>query len=371
MTDPAADEWNAGMKKRRWIPVVAIALMILAGLLVWRSDAFAGKRASAAASAGTDGALGGTDAGEDGNGKTRRPRPELAKPSLMRQALDGKEIQTQLTPAQVERFLELQGRTAESLLAASRLRSGEEGLAYLKEAATRFPQNAMVQLELSFVSRDPADRREAIDRFRELDPDNSLGNLLSASLGFKEGDPERAVEDLEQATGKPRYGSNLHVYYDQMETAYASAGFAPVDAKALAHFGCSAPEIMNVSNLSKDVEAARAAFLAEGNSDMADRLLRSALDASRQPQANSPTVLQELAGLALESRLLKLGNSTDPSVANLISELEGRKKMLVKQSSESLDLLRSIPDREILHYLGNVREKGEKGAIEDLEAIRR
>ncbi len=99
-----------------------------------------------------------------------------------------------LTPAQLRDYLELCGRDAQSLIVASRL---AQDSAYLFEASAQFPEDPLVQLEVA-LSPDASleDKRLALDAFRNVSPDNALGDYLSAHLAFAEGDYATAANGL-------------------------------------------------------------------------------------------------------------------------------------------------------------------------------
>ena len=83
-----------------------------------------------------------------------------------------------LSPERIQAFLARNQTNADSLLAAFNITHDQE---YLREAARRFPSNACVLMSLLNKSASPEQRRELIDQFKQLSPENALANYLSAS----------------------------------------------------------------------------------------------------------------------------------------------------------------------------------------------
>jgi len=100
-----------------------------------------------------------------------------------------------LSQVEVEAFLREKGRTAQNLLAASRLL---KDLKYAREAAILEPQNPLAQLELALRGETPEEKGAALAAFRKAAPDNSLGDYLAAHQAFQSGDAGAAGAALLQ-----------------------------------------------------------------------------------------------------------------------------------------------------------------------------
>jgi len=277
-----------------------------------------------------------------------------------------------LSREQIEHFLDQQGRSAETLLAASHLAGSD----YLQEAAEKFPDAPMVRFELAMKAGTPEEQRAALDRFRQTDPNNALGDLLSASLAFKQGDREQAARDLELALSHSRFESYGKIIGLQMEAAYSSAGYGEVDARALGTFGIAAPELMTVRNISEGAVAAREALANSGDPEGGERLAEAAWKASQRIQSESKTLISELVGLSMETKLLK---ASDPdkvwpdgrTTSQLLAATTERKEAVSQLVRESKQRMDGLSDDDLFLYLAKARESGEQRAMDDLAAGQR
>ena len=87
-----------------------------------------------------------------------------------------------------------------SLLAAYRA-SGDRGL--LEEAMKSYPTDPKVAFEAVFTEdTSPEQRRQWLNTFEQMAPDNALANYLSARDYFKAGQTDQAVQELTSAAGK-------------------------------------------------------------------------------------------------------------------------------------------------------------------------
>ncbi|PWU18580.1 MAG: hypothetical protein C5B50_08670, partial [Verrucomicrobia bacterium] len=128
-----------------------------------------------------------------------------------------------LTAEQVKTFL-MSGRTNAGRLLAAYRTSGDRSL--LKDAVTKYPNNAQVTFEAVFDSTlPPEQQRQALDAFKQSAPDNALANYLSALDYFKSGQRDRAIEEFAAASTKRFDDYTLEREQDNQE-AYLSAGYS-------------------------------------------------------------------------------------------------------------------------------------------------
>ena len=206
-----------------------------------------------------------------------------------------------LNTAQLQTYLTQNQRNAESLLAAYRL-SGD--LALLREAAAKFPEDAAVQLEVAFRSGDQAERRRAIDAVRRSDPENALGDYLSALDHFRAGNTEQAFADLASGAAKRRMDDFSLQAQQAAEEAYMAAGFSPLEAKAAAMTSLQRQQIKPLQDLSKQVSALYKAYSASGDTASADSLRQMGRALGTQIQESAPYFIDELVGLSIEKQYL-------------------------------------------------------------------
>ena len=365
------------MNQRRWLVGSGLALLFGLALLGWRQ--FSGKSASSLAVSQPGSIPAQASSPEIDASRNHRIRnsDDVNQPSITRAIFSGKKVEIPpLTDLQIQQFLNHQGRSAESLLAASRMAANDR-LSYLHEAARLFPNQPMVQLELALKSTDPAERQVAMDQFRRLAPDNSYGGILSAARGFKDGRQENALQDLEAALLHSHFDLYENTYADQEEAAYRMAGFAPNDAANVAITGVFDMGVANpLSDLGRDLNKARVAAIDAGNPEMAARLLDAGMAASHALEEQSTNGAQLGVGLAMESYLLKRASPSDVlpdgrSVSQALLDLEQRNQSLSIATNMALELLPTLSDEELLRYEQEVREKGDLRAIQRLRESKR
>jgi hypothetical protein len=136
-----------------------------------------------------------------------------------------------LTAGQVDSYLQANGRSAASLLAAARTTRDP---AFLAEAMQKFPNQPQVALEAALRKDASAeDRRQWLDALKQLDPENALPDYLSALSHLKAGQTDQAVQDLLAAASKPSFDDYSARSLQDTEQAYIAAGYSPAEAKAI------------------------------------------------------------------------------------------------------------------------------------------
>lgn len=99
-----------------------------------------------------------------------------------------------LTAEQVDAYLKDNQRSRASLLAALSLTDDPH---LLKEAMQRFPDDPQVGFRAALDPALPTDeRRQWLDAFEKVAPNNALANYLSANNYFDSGQTDKAVQEL-------------------------------------------------------------------------------------------------------------------------------------------------------------------------------
>ena len=178
-----------------------------------------------------------------------------------------------LSEDQLQRHLQMQGRSVSSLLTALRI---SENLDYLREAYDRYPDDPDVLLELAMRSESPEERREAIDAIRKLDPDWGLPDYLLALEQAKAGDRQAAMRTFLEA------GSNKFLDYSILETSeeieqvYLDNGFPLHEAKFLGIMTIPLSSVKPLLELAKEMNSLQADFLKKGDTASALELTQVA-----------------------------------------------------------------------------------------------
>jgi len=269
-----------------------------------------------------------------------------------------------LSPAQLANYLAANKRNAESLLAALRL---TDDIAFLREAAQNFPGDASVQLELSFRSGDAGERRRAIDGLRQSDPDNALGDYLSALEHLRSGDSEQAFTDLAEASGKRGFDDYATAAVQSAEEGYMAAGFTPVEAKAAAMVSLQRRQIEPLRDLSKQLGALQKAYAAAGDAASAVAVRQMGHALGQQMQGSAQYFIDELVGMSIEKQFL------DPASASARRAQLKQRTDYIRQLADSPELQRLLEGQsstDAISYFDRQKLYGEEAAIRWLEGRR-
>lgn len=282
----------------------------------------------------------------------------------------------ELTREQIDAYLTKKNRGAVSLIAAYSLTHDTN---FLYEAARNYSDNSHVQLAVLAANLFPGDRWRWLEAFKQSAPDNSLANYLAACEYFKAGQPEQAVGELTEASGK----SSLNMYWLDNEQAvievYVNAGFTPAVANLLG-FANSIPQSALLSasrQLSRDIIALANQDRQDGDIATADNLITSGLTLGNRLATGDTgkLLINELVGNAIQVSLLSNLNpstavefdGTTQTVAERLADLQARKSNindLIKSTPlDALTPLRSSND-DVLTYFGLVRTDGELAAMQ-------
>jgi len=278
-----------------------------------------------------------------------------------------------LTPAQIEKYVEQNRRNAESLLAAYRIGSN---LAYLTEAATRFPNNPDVQYAVIAARPDQKIQREWIEAYKSSSPDNALAWYFSALEYFKTGESALAIKELAEATQKPAFRAELAPTLQAVEELNLSAGRAADEAKIAAFQDCvSVPHLTQMGDLAKLVLTTAQQYRQQGDTASAESLAGMGLMLGRHLSAGggSQTLIYQLVGISIEKKFLQLldPNGNDPfgrPVADVSAAIAQQEATLKETAKTLTPLVSRLDDAEVANYMERVKLYGEEAALTWLKA---
>ena len=305
------------MKSRRTRVIGALAALIVFAVLVVRFQ----DRKAAPRAPGDDESSRMSQAPTSGVAMARTEPaapPRASTPDPDADAGDG--VAAGLPREKIEEYLTRHQRGAASLLAAFHASSdganGTGDIQYLKEAATHFPWNPHVQWTVLAHDVFPEDRRKWLDAFKASSPDNSVGNYLSAREHFKNRQPEAAIEELREASGKSEYADFAMESYLGVEEVFRELERTPLEAHTAAMSAMSAdllPQLSNMREIARDIVAASKRDAGSGDSLSPRDLSRMGLQlADRLTRGEGGRFLiSRVTGEAMESMVLK---SLDPDV---------------------------------------------------------
>ncbi len=279
-----------------------------------------------------------------------------------------------LTDDQINAYVEQNKRTAESLLAAYRMGTN---LAYLIEAANRFPADPDVQYAAIAARAFPDQQRQWIEAYKLSSPDNPLAWYFSSLEYFKTGDRAKALEDLAEATRKPGFRADLAPTLQAVEELEVSAGRAPDEARVAAFEACAqVPHLGPMRELAQVMQAAAAEARQQGDVTSMEALTGAGLQLGGHLSAGSgsQTLINQLVGLAIEKRFLQLidpAQSLDPfgrPVVDVRTAVDQHQALLKEYAQSVAGLMSNLSDTELATYLERVKLHGEEAALAWLKA---
>ena len=278
-----------------------------------------------------------------------------------------------LDPAVVEKYLERHQRSAESLLGAFRATQNPE---FLKEAASRYPEDPAVQMAVLLHNLFPEQRREWLERFKQSAPDNSLAAYLSALDHFRAKDMPTALADLVEATTRPRFNSYALESMQNMEELLVAGGQPPILGKAEAMFSAPMGHLAQLKALSSELVQLGQQYRTAGDLESAGAVanvgltLAARLNGAREGQF----VIDKLVGIAIENQVWDL---FDPNASSHYPGLtvQARQEELARQREAIKNLTKDFPptllacsNDEITAFLDRVKVLGEVEALRWLKS---
>lgn len=290
---------------------------------------------------------------------------------LARMLKDGQQLT--LSPAQLTQYLQENRRSAEALLVASRLTND---LALLRQAAQTFPEDPYVQLELAIRGATPEERRKALEAFRQTEPDNALGDYLSALDHFRQGRPDAAVQDLLASKDRSYLGDHSLEMLQSSEDVFLSAGYSAAEAKAAAMLKLQRVQAAPLVELSKKIADLQNQYVRHGDRVSSEAVREIGLQLGQKIQNESQFVIDDLTGMAIERRFLNQlpptssYGETGQTVGARLAALDAQREQ-IKQASGAIDLLPTLGESEAVSYLDRLKLYGELEALRWLEQRRK
>ena len=271
-----------------------------------------------------------------------------------------------LSQVEVEAFLREKGRTAQNLLAASRLL---KDLKYAREAAILEPQNPLVQLELALRGETPEEKGAALAAFRKVAPDNSLGDYLAAHQAFQSGDAGAAGSALLQSLDNPAFADYSQQIIDGSEQAYLSAGYEAQAASVSAMFSLTLERSGAMMSVADKLKGLQDEFIRTADFDAAEPTVVIGLTLGQRIQEQGPFLIDQLMGNAIERKFLQ---QLDPltaagpggqTAAARLEVLDANLLEIKTLSSGFAEALVTMDDATRSQYLAKMKAEGELAAM--------
>lgn len=296
-------------------------------------------------------------------------QPTARRPSEWRSKILQEGGQAELPRETLARWITLNRTNAESLLAARQAGGGQE---YLLEALRLYPDDPRV-LYASITLDDSAEaKRERLDRFKTICPDNALPYYLSAREHLKQAEPDMAVNDLMAASGLTGFEDYTVDAMQSAEELYLSSGASAADAKVMGGSSVPLPHLAQLKDLTTQLMDLRQQYLAGGDPESADNVTRAALHLGDQLASGSGSrfAINQLVGAAIQQIAL---NKLEPdrSYDFLPGGVAERKaqvtafKEATKQDAKTIEQwLATANEDRVLNYFERIKLYGERTAVE-------
>lgn len=282
---------------------------------------------------------------------------------------------TALPREKIDRWVELNRTNAESLLAARQAGGGQE---FLLEALKRYPDDPRV-LYASIILDDSAEaKRERLDRFKAVSPDNALPYYLSAREHLKQSEPDKAVNDLIAAAGMKGFEDYTVDAMQNAEELYLSTGASAADAKVMGGMSVLLPHLAQLKDLTVQLMDLRQQYLASGDRESAENLTRSALHLGDQLTSGdgSRFAINQLVGTAIQQIALNRLEPDQPydflagSVSERKEQLAALKDATRSDAKMIEQWLATADEERVINYFERIKLYGERSAFDWVKKTR-
>jgi RNA polymerase sigma factor (sigma-70 family) len=299
------------------------------------------------------------------------PSPDAQPNRVMAWILRDGHKPPQLVADQLASYLEENGRSAASLLAAFRL-TGNTAL--LEEATEKFPNDPRVAFVAAVSGNfSPDEQGQWLESFKQAAPGNALANFLLAREFFKSGLIEQALDELSAAAGKPQFQDYFTDFDQQDEEAFRAAGYSVAEAKVFAGYTLVRSHVAELKQLSRDIVSLAASCRQAGDELSAQAALQMALDLSGRfegiPGQPYPgrKVCMDIETIALEGMEPdSLYGDSGQSVNDRLNELAEQRTAAdeLEAVADQFALRQQVSDHDWITYKDRWRALGEEAALQ-------
>ncbi|MFM2131926.1 MAG: hypothetical protein ACO268_04100 [Opitutales bacterium] len=302
------------------------------------------------------------------NGPGRRT--EVAYDKVLADLREGK--LPQLNREQVESYLTAKDRSTASLICAFRL---TKDLAYLREAVNADGANPVAQLELALRGETAEERSSALEIFRQLRPDNPMGDYLAAQRDLAAGDYGRAAAALFDSIEKGPLADYSKEALATAEDAYVHAGYDPLAAKLGAFAALDVAPIIKLTEVGRGTGSLLNEFIAQNDLEAAVPTFEAGRALGQRLQGEGQLLINQLAGVSIESSFIQ---QLDPlTVIDASGQTAGERLIAlqnfsaeIRRLSPDASTLTNLPREDLEAYFEVASSKGELEALRWLRAQR-
>jgi hypothetical protein len=278
------------------------------------------------------------------------------------------EIHT-LRPEQLDGYLATNHRNAASLLGAFRTTHDSQ---FLKEAERNFPNDPLVDFAAAFAKGvSPEERHDWVEKLKQNDPNNSMGNYLAAYDDLQSGQSAQALQEINGAAGKPVPQNYMEDFVQNAQEAYLAAGYSELDAKMAASSEALLPELSQFKQLGRGLSQLAVSDQSAGDAAGAQAANQMAMNLGGQLAGNQDQpLINTLVGMAIEK--ITLGQM-DPNAAygganqtvqNQLDQIDQQKTYIRNLVAQEQEILPAMSDAELENYYDRRRLFGELPTME-------
>jgi hypothetical protein len=273
-----------------------------------------------------------------------------------------------LTTEQVEAYLQGNRRNRDSLLAAFRL---TDDPALLKEAMQRFPNDPQVGFRAALDTGLPPDaRRQWLDALEKSAPNNGLANYLSANNYFNSGQPDKAVQELINASGKPQLQDYTETDVESIKEAYLAAGYPDTEARAVALMQLNTgPQLTELRQLADNMIDLAKSYQQAGDSASAQATLQIAVSLGQEVSGlGVGNAIPQLTGQLIQRAAFGAMDPNSPyggagqTVQDQITVLSQQRAALMELGQQFQGVQQAMTVEDWANYNDRVRIFGQEAA---------
>ena len=277
-----------------------------------------------------------------------------------------------LSREQVESYLAAKDRSTASLICAFRL---TKDLAYLREAVKADGTNPAAQLELALRGETADERSSALEVFRQLRPDNPMGDYLAAQRDLVAGDYGRAAAALFDSIKKGPLADYSKDALAGAEEAYLHAGYDSLGAKLASFAALDAAPVVKLTELGRGTGGLLNDFIAQNDLEAAVPTFEAGRALGQRLQGEGQLLINQLAGVSIESSFIQ---QLDPlTVIDASGQTAGERLVALQNFSAEIrrlapdaETLTALPREELEAYFEVASAKGELEALRWLRSQR-
>ena len=360
------------MNEIKWLKrLVVLAGLVLVGALVWQLT----KHRAADSAVNSKEVV---SIPPHGVAPSPRPKVESKPAESMAEEGEGEPNTPAVSREKLDEYLAKHNRSAASLLAGYHALQDTN---LLNEAAAKFPNDPYVQwamltsegLGLISEGLDGEQRRQWLEAFKTSSPNNSLANYLSAADHFKSGNPDAAIKELLNASGKKQFKDfALEAMIDEQELHRFAGQSAMMAVHAHGWADDLSHQLVPMKVVANGIAEAQAKYTQGGDTTSADDLRQLGFGlADRMDSGDGGKfLLSQMVGAAVEGIMLRnmdsntayesLGGKTPVYRQAEMKEQKAEYRKLMPALSEAYNVL---SESEWVGYSDRMKAHGELEAL--------